>query len=118
MKKQIILFLFTGIVNTVFYYLLFSLFIWIGLEYKFAVLIATIIGVAFSFNTFGRFVFLKINKLMFAKFIIVYTVLYFINIFIIKVLNGYLYNYYISGFISAIICAGISFLLNKFFVYK
>ena len=118
MKKQIVLFIITGIVNTIFYYLMFSLFIWIGLDYKLAVLIATVIGVVFSFNTFGKFVFLKRNRFMFVKFILVYVVLYFINILIIKILNEYWHNYYISGFVSAIICAGISFLLNKFFVYK
>jgi putative flippase GtrA len=118
MKKQIVAFIFVGSINTGFYYVLFSLFIFVGLDYKLAVLVATIIGIFFNFKTFGSFVFHNFSNKLILKFFFVYIILYFINIFFTR-LFFYMYeNYYISGLMSTIICAILSFLLNKYFVYK
>lgn len=117
-RSQLIKFIAIGIVNTLFYYLIFSLFIFLGLDYKFAVLFATLIGVLFSFKTFGKFVFNNNNKKLIFKFLLVYTILYVLNIIFIFYFNTYFKNYYISGLVATIICAILSFVLNKFYVYK
>ena len=57
LSEQFILFLVMGGVNTLFYYSLYSLLIYIGVFYAAAVVIATVCGVLFNFQTFGRVVF-------------------------------------------------------------
>ena len=116
--KEIVKFIIAGIVNTLFYYIMFSFFIFINLDYKLAVLYATMIGVFFSFKTFGKFVFKNNSNILIFKFALVYVLLYFLNIGIIALLQEKIANYYISGGIATIICAVISFLLNKFYVFK
>jgi len=118
LDKQIIKFIVTGSVNTVVYYLLFSFFIYIQLDYKIAVLFATIIGVLFSFKTFGKYVFNNKNNKLIYKFFIVYAVIYILNILFIYLFNLYVNDYYSSGLFSTLICAIISFVLNKNYVFK
>jgi len=115
---QVIRFIGVGIINTLFYYMLYSLFIFSGFDYKAAVLVATVIGVFFSFKMFGRFVFKRDENHLIIKFIFVYCVLYLLNVVLIKEINIHLNNYYLSGFIAALICAFFSFILNKFVVFR
>jgi putative flippase GtrA len=117
-NQQTLKFIYTGIINTIFYYILFSVFIYIELDYKFAVLLATLIGIIFSFKTFSKYVFdNQDNKLIF-KFFIIYIVLYFTNILLIAIFNLMIVNIYINGLIATLMCAILSFGLNKKFVFK
>jgi putative flippase GtrA len=116
--KQIKLFIVVGSINTLVYYLIYSFFLYIGMDYKLSVLLATILGVFFSFKTLGNFVFLnKSNKLLY-KFILVYSVIYLLNVALIKLFYSVVFNYYISGLISVVVCAFVSFFLNKYFVFS
>jgi putative flippase GtrA len=115
---QIIRFLLIGSVNTIFYYSIYCLFIYIGLDYRLCVFFATLIGIFFSFMTFGKYVFNNSDKKLIYKFIFVYMVLYFLNIFLISRFQVYLDNYYLSGFLSAFFCTCISFFINKLYVFK
>ncbi|NCQ92050.1 MAG: hypothetical protein GPI94_15420 [Microcystis aeruginosa LG13-03] len=56
-KHRFVRFLLVGVLNTIFGYSLFAVLILIGLNYKYAVLIGTIQGVLFNFQTTGRLVF-------------------------------------------------------------
>jgi len=96
---------------------LFSIYIYIGVNYKLAVLFATIIGVLFSFKMFAKYTFENRSK-SFPKFIIVYIILYFVNIGVIAIANSILQNYYISGLIATIFCAVLSFIFNKIYVFS
>ncbi len=116
-NKEIIRFVFTGIINTIFYYLLYSLFIYMEFDYKISVLLATGIGVLFSFKTFGKFVFYNEDKRLLIRFVSVYVLLYFVNITIISTLSIYSINLYISGLIATLLCAALSFILNKRYVF-
>ncbi len=87
-------------------------------NYKLSVLIATTIGVLFSFKTFGKFVFNNNDKALVFKFILIYILLYVINISIISILNNYAINFYMSGLVATLLCAMLSFVLNKFYVFK
>lgn len=117
LKKQVIRFIIVGTINTAFYYTLFSLFIFLSIDYKFSVLFATIIGVIFSYFMFGKFVFANNRITNFSKFIFVYILLYFINIGLIFCFEIFVSNYYISGFLAMIICAILSYILNKKIVF-
>ena len=74
-SEQFVLFLVMGGINTVFYYALYSLLIYAGLHYAVAVGIATVCGVLFNFQTFGRVVFKDFQRRLLGRFIGVYGIL-------------------------------------------
>jgi putative flippase GtrA len=116
-KQQAILFLFVGMVNTLFGYSCFALFIFLGVHYAFAALMATCIGVLFNFHTTGRIVFKNSKHHLIFKFIGVYAFLYCLNVTALKLLQPISTNYYFTGFITVIPLAALSFLLNKYLVF-
>ena len=118
MNHQITKFLIVGIINTMFYYILYSMLIYLHLDYKLCVLIATIFGLLFSFKTFGSYVFENRDKKLIYKFILVYLVLYILNIILIDTFEKIFYNYYISGLIAILFLSIFTFILNKYFVFK
>jgi putative flippase GtrA len=117
-KRQLVLFLFVGMVNASFGYSTFSLFIYLGYHYTVAVLFSTCLGVLFSFNTTGRIVFKHFHINLFLKYIGVYVFLYFFNVSLLQFLQLFSKNYYLTGFITIIPCALMAFILNKFVVFK
>jgi putative flippase GtrA len=117
-NSQLFKFIVTGSINTLFYYLVYSIFIFLEFSYHLSVLFATLIGVLFSFKTFGKFVFNNEDKSLIYRFISIYIVLYILNISFIFIFDNYLNNYYISGFFATILCAIFSFILNKKFVFN
>lgn len=118
MKKQFQRFVIVGIINTLFYYLVYAVGIYIGLYFTFATLLATLLGIVFSFKNFGKFVFYRKENSRIYKFLLSYILLYFINIGLIALMQNSITNYYLSGFVAVIICALLSFFLNKFYVFR
>ncbi len=117
-KWQLILFLFVGGVNTLFSYGVYAFFIFIGLPYYLAVLLATCIGVLFNFMTTGRIVFKNSNSTLIFKFMGVYAFLYFLNIGMLKILLFFSDNLYLNGLITVFPLAVLSFVMNKFLVFR
>lgn len=118
LKKQISKFLLVGILNTIVYYALYSLFIYLEFDYKLAVLFATLSGVLFSFKTFGKFVFNNSDKNLIYKFLFSYSILYLFSIIFISIFEKIFFNYYISGFFATLCCAVLSFIFNKWYVFR
>lgn len=117
-KKEFIKFILVGILNTIVGYGLYALFIFIGFNYVFSLLFATILGVLFNFQTIGRIVFKRHHNSLVFRFINVYIVVFFIGIGLIKILKEYGFDDYLAGFIVLFPNSVISFLLNKFYVYR
>ena len=117
-NKQFLRFLIVGILNTIIYYLLYSLFLYFKLDYRVAVICATVIGVLFNFKSFGNYVFYNNDNSIIYKFIGVYILLLLLNILFINIFNMFTDNYYKSGFFAIFPYAIISFYLNKEFVFK
>lgn len=116
---QVYKFIFVGILNTIFGYSLFAFFIYLGLYYPIAVLLSTILGVLFNFKTIGRLVFDSNDNGLIFRFILVYAITYLLNIFFLWLLKKLgSENMYIDGFALLIPLAAVSFLLNKFFVFR
>jgi len=111
-------FIAAGILNTLFYYLMYALFIYLHIHYTLAVIFATFLTLFVSFKNFGNFVFDNSENKNFYKFIFVTILNYFLNIAIIYIYKNYGYDNYTAGVFSAIIVAINSFFLNKFFVFK
>lgn len=117
-RRQAIVFLFVGGVNTVFGYSCFALFIYLGLHYAIAAALSTSLGVLFNFNTTGRIVFKNSKHHLIFKFIGVYVFLYCLNVIAIKLLQAISTNYYLTGFITVIPLAILAFILNKYLVFR
>lgn len=118
LKKQIFNFILVGILNTLFGYMIYAFFIYLGFKYVLAILFATIFGVLFNFNTIGKFVFNNKDNSALIKFIFVYVVVFGVNVLTIKIFKSYGFNDYISGFFAIIPASIISFVLNKYFVFS
>ncbi|WP_039920104.1 GtrA family protein [Sulfurimonas gotlandica] len=116
--KHLFKFLFIGGINTVFFYLTYALFIFIGFHYTVAVTIAAVIAMFFSFKTFGKFVFKSNDNKLITKFILVTLINYLLNIIIIFFFKKFGYNSYLAGLFATIIVACNSFVLNKYYVFK
>ena len=117
-NKQFIRFLIIGVLNTVFGYSIYALFIFTGLHYTLAALLSTMVGVLFNFKTFGAFVFKDKRNVLIFKFIGVYSFLYLVNIAFLKIFNMLQMNMYLAGAILLPPLAMLSFILNKKLVFK
>jgi len=116
---RLIRFVLVGVLNTIFGYGLYCIFIYFGLATEVAVLLSTVLGVLFNFKTTGSFVFKnKDNRLIF-RFIASYVLTYFVNVGIIWFLsNTTSLNRYYAGFIATVVVAGLSFIIQSNFVFN
>ena len=118
LKKQISNFIFVGVINTLFGYTVYAILISVGFSYVISALFATIIGMLFNFKTIGRYVFGVASYGLMNRFFAVYLIVLLVNISIIKIIKMYDYNDYVAGLAAVVPCATISFIFNKFFVFK
>ena len=108
-----------GGVNTVFYYALYSLLIYAGLHYAAAVAIATVCGVLFNFQTFGRVVFKNFQTRLLGRFAAVYAVVYLANVAGLAALERVgLADKYLAGAVLVLPVAMLGYVLNRTFVFN
>ncbi len=118
-KYEFIRFLMAGGINTIFYYILFSVFVYLNMDYRVATLLATAVGIIFSFTTFSKYVFINSNKKLIFRFIVNYIIVYFFNISIINFLHTQTQmSLYLAGLLSIFPVAILTYVLNKFFVFN
>ncbi len=119
LDQQFIKFLFVGALNTVFSYLIYAFFIFIGLGYACSLLFATIAGILFNFKTIGILVFKNNQSKLIFKFILNYVILYLFSLILFKLLFGLITsNLYIIHIIIVIITTPVNFIFNKKFVFN
>jgi putative flippase GtrA len=117
LKHQFVRFILVGVINSLFGYGCFALFLYTGLHYTLALLLATVCGVLFNFKSTGALVFgSRDNRLIF-RFIGSYVVIYFINASGIEGFSRIGVTPYIGGAILVLPMAVLAYLLNKRFVY-
>lgn len=112
-QKQFIVFLFVGGINTLFGYSTFSFFIYLNISYYLAFLFAASLGLMFNFMTTGRIVFKNKDFSLFYKFIFISVIMYFLHIILIRIIDAYINNLYISGLMTMSLTALLAFYLNK-----
>ena len=110
-------YLLIGGVNTVFGYCVFAFLLFFGIHYSLAVLVATILGVLFNFQTYGRFVFKNHSWSLLGRFVFVYTTIYLVNITLLLVFDLFVSNLYISGAMTTPVIAYLGYILNKRYVW-
>jgi putative flippase GtrA len=107
-----------GVINTAFGYAVFALFIYLGLNYVWAISLATIAGILFNFKTIGAIVFESHDNKLIIKFLGVYGVVYLFNLVGLKIFNNYQVSNYLAGAILVFPAAVIGYLLNRQFVFN
>ena len=110
-------YLLIGGVNTVFGYCVFAFLLFFGIHYSLAVLVATILGILFNFQTYGRFVFKNHLWSLLGRFVFVYTTIYLVNITLLLVFDLLVSNLYISGAMATPVIAYLGYILNKRYVW-
>ena len=110
-------FLLVGALNTVFGYLVFSLFIYAGLHHRVALLLGTVIGVLFNYHTTGRLVFSSANKSL-VRFLGVYAVMYLGQVVAFAIFSAFGVSDYLSGLIILPPFAVLTYLGMRNFVFK
>lgn len=103
--------------NTIFGYSLFSLFMWLGLHYSVSIGLATILGALFNFKTIGGLVFASHDNAKIFKFMMVYAIVYMVNIVGMYLMLKIESNAYLSGAILLLPLAILSYFLNSKLVF-
>ena len=118
MRSKFIKFVVVGILNTLFGYSLFALFIYLKFHYSLAVLLSTVLGILFNFKTIGRLVFQSRNNRLIFRFAGVYCITYLLNVAALRVLDGLRVNMYVAGLLLLIPIAVVSFIMQSKYVFK
>ena len=107
-----------GMINTLFGFFIYSAFIYMNFSYQFAVLVALLIGVAFSYFTHSSYVFKQTGSEAFIKYVVVGIFLYFINLFLISIFLDFGFDAYYSGAFSSLILVFLSFILQNKWIFR
>lgn len=105
-----------GLVNTLSTFGIFSILVWCGLHYSIATLLGGSVGVLIGFNLHEKFVFSRSGRGRFILFVIIFALMYGLNIAIQSMARTH-WNVYISGAIASFSCTPISYVLNRTFVF-
>lgn len=111
-------FVLVGILNTVFGYCCYALFIFLGLTLPWASLLALLTGILWSFFTQGKIVFQHTSISSFVRFVCYWAVIYFVNLEIIIRLMRWNMNEYTAGALATIPVTIISFFSLKYIVFR
>ncbi len=118
LQVKLLRFLLVGVLNAAFGYGCFAGFLYLGLHYSAALLLATVLGVAFNFRSTGALVFgSKNNKLIF-RFVAGYGVVYGTNLVGIAALKLLGVDPYLAGMALIVPMALLSFAINNRFVFN
>lgn len=119
LNTKFLKFLIVGIVNTIFGYLLFSLLIFLGIDYKLSLLISYIVGILFNFFSYGFLAFsYSFTKASFIKFILTYIFIYNLNVITLENLNILIQNLYLSQLASIPFMVFLTWLILNKWVFR
>lgn len=114
---QFVRFVIVGMLNTGFSYLIYAIGLMFGLNYAIANLIALLLGILFSFRTQGQFVFNNTDINLLGRFILGWSAIYLVAIASIGALSSIGIDNYTAGALTLPITTGLSYILQKKFVF-
>ena len=119
-KARFFRFLLVGILNAAVGYGLFALFIYLGLHYSLANLVATILAVCFNFISTGKLVFKQkgSGSATAVRFALVYALLYGVNVLLLSVLLITGITEYLAGLLLIPVSAGLAYILHSQFTFR
>ena len=115
---QFIRFVLIGIVNTMFGYGCFAFLLYLGLHYALAGFLATVAGIIFNFKSIGTLVFQSNENFQLIRFVVVYGLIYCIGTLSVGLMRYIGISPYLAGAAMLIPMSLLSYLLNKYFVFK
>ena len=107
-----------GGLNTAFGYGAYAALLFVGFHYAWAALLGTIAGVIFNYFTTGRLVFGDATARSLVRFVLVYGVLYVLNVAGLALLVGAGIGPYVAGLVLIVPMALVSFALMRRFVFR
>lgn len=117
-RTRLFKFLLIGGLNTAFGYSVFLIALRSGIHYALAAGIATTLGVLFNFKTTGRLVFGSKDHRRLPWFILVYLIVYVVNVIGLRIFLGFGVPAWMGGFFLILPCAVLSYILNKNYVFR
>lgn len=115
---QFVRFLVVGTLNTSFSYAIYAALLYTGLGYKLANFFAVVIGVLFSFKTQGHLVFDNPDNRLLVRFVGGWVLIYLCTIALIGWIMSLGFNAYLAGALALPFSVLLSYLLQKFFVFR
>lgn len=115
---QGIRFVFVGLLNTAFSYLIYAAFLFVGLGYQLANFISLVAGILFSFKTQGRLVFHNPDNRLLGRFVLSWLLIYLCVIALIGQLIAFGIDAYSAGALSLPLSVALSYLTQKYFVFR
>ena len=115
-----LMFLIAGVVNTLFGYAVYAILIFLGFSSSVALLVSTISGVVFNYNSHGSLVFRAGGgRFVFARYIISYVLIYLANVVIVDLISlKFMTGLYIAQLLYMPIGVCLSWLLINYWVYQ
>lgn len=117
-NRRLLKFLAVGVLNTVVGYSIFFIGLQFGLHYSFAIAVATVLGTLFNFKSTGAMVFRSHDNARLFRFIIVYGVVYLLNVAGVAVLVRLGLPEWFSGMVLLLPLALVSYFLNSRYVFS
>lgn len=115
---QFVRFLAVGGLNTAFSYSLYAGMVWLGLGYVAANLMATVMGILFSFRTQGRLVFGNRDERRIFRFAACWAGIWVVNILLIAGFVKLGFNNYAAGALALVPVTLASYFIQKRIVFN
>jgi putative flippase GtrA len=106
-----------GIINTLFGYGLFSLFVWLGLNLFLAQITSHVIGMVFNYFTYSRHAFAGHTTTK-ARFALSYAANYLLGLMVLAALSHFILSPYLAGFLSIAVVSVVNFFVLKRLVFR
>ena len=87
--NEIVRFVFTGVLNTLFGYAVYAALVYTGVAPALALLLATIVGVLFNFVSFGTLAFKRLEARLLPRFLLAYAGIYLFNLLLLEAVQRY-----------------------------
>lgn len=116
-SRRLVAFCLVGALNTAFGYSVFAMLLFAGLHHAWALLVATVAGVIFNFFTTGRIVFGSREVSRLPRFVVVYGIVYVVNLALIELLLAAGADAYAAGAISMAAATLAAYALQSRFVF-
>ena len=107
-----------GVINTIFYFGVYALSLFLGFRYQIASLFSIALAIVFSFVTQSTIVFKVVSIASFARYISLWCALYLLNIWLIGQIQKTFSNLYLAGALATFPIALIGYLFMKYFVFS
>ncbi len=111
-------FVLVGLLNTAFSYAIYVALVFVGMNFALANLTALVIGIGFSFKTQGILVFNNVENRRLLRFILVWLVLYLFGILMISLFISLGFDSYASGALAIPFTTVLSYVAQRFFVFR